>query len=71
MLLTQGDFYMHLADLKPYLEADRRMMDLYARPDDWMKKTILNISASGRFSSDRTIQEYAADIWKAQPCSIP
>src|SRR5262249_49742739 len=59
-LLTHGDHYMHLADLKSYLEADQRVVDLYADPDGWARKAILNISASGKFSSDRTIAEYAS-----------
>lgn len=62
VLLTHGDFYMHLADLNPYLEADRRMMDLYAHSDDWARKCILNVASSGKFSSDRTIREYATEI---------
>ena len=47
---------MHLADLRSYLDADRRLVDLYARPDDWARKAILNIASSGKFSSDRTIR---------------
>jgi len=70
VLLTEGDFYMHLADFKSYLEADRRMTELYAHPDDWARKAILNVAASGRFSSDRTIQEYATEIWRAKPCPV-
>ena len=70
MLLTQGDHYMHLADLGSYLDADRRLVELYARPDDWARKAILNIAGSGRFSSDRTINEYATDIWKVKPCPV-
>jgi starch phosphorylase len=70
VLLTKGDFYMHLADFKSYLEADRRMTELYAHPDDWAQKAILNVAASGRFSSDRTIQEYATEIWRAKPCPV-
>jgi glycogen phosphorylase len=70
VLLTHGDFYMHLADFKSYLEADQRLVDLYAHPDDWACKVALNIASSGRFSSDRTIREYAADIWKAEPCPV-
>ena len=69
-LLTLGDHYMHLADLKSYLEADQRLRDLYADPDAWARKAILNVAASGKFSSDRTIAEYAADIWKAAPCPV-
>jgi starch phosphorylase len=70
-LLTHGDFYMHLADLKAYLEADQRLVDLCARPEDWARKAILNIAGSGKFSSDRTIREYATDIWGAKPCPVP
>ena len=70
-LLTLGDHYRHLADLKPYLEADKGLQDLYAQPEAWARKAILNIAASGKFSSDRTIAEYAADIWKAVPCPVP
>jgi starch phosphorylase len=70
VLLTHGDFYMHLADLKAYLEADQRLVDLYARPEDWARKAILNIAGSGKFSSDRTIREYATDIWGAKPCPV-
>jgi starch phosphorylase len=61
---------MHLADLKAYLDADQRLRDLYADPDAWARKAILNVAASGKFSSDRTIAEYAADIWKAAPCPV-
>ena len=70
VLLTDGDHYMHLADLKSYLEADQRLLDLYADPDAWAKKAILNVAGSGKFSSDRTIAEYAGDIWKAGPCPV-
>jgi starch phosphorylase len=69
-LLTNGDRYMHLADLKSYLEADRRLLELYADPDGWTRKAILNVAGSGKFSSDRTIGEYAAQIWDAEPCPV-
>jgi glycogen phosphorylase len=69
-LLTHGDYYMHLADLKSYLDADERLCDLYADPDAWARKAILNVAGSGKFSSDRTIAEYAADIWKVKPCPV-
>jgi starch phosphorylase len=69
-LLTYGDHYMHLADLKSYLEADGRVRELYARPDEWALTAILNIAASGRFSSDRTIADYAAEIWRVRPCPV-
>jgi starch phosphorylase len=69
-LLTRGDHYMHLADLTAYLEADQRLLELYADPESWARKVILNIASSGRFSSDRTIAEYAAEIWGAKPCPV-
>jgi starch phosphorylase len=69
-LLTGGDYYMHLADLKAYLEADQRLLALFADPDAWARKAILNVASSGKFSSDRTIAEYAADIWKVEPCPV-
>jgi len=69
-LLTLGDYYMHLADLKSYLEADRRLVDLYADREEWARRAILNVAASGKFSSDRTIAEYAKDIWNVTPCAV-
>ena len=70
-LLRFGDHYMHLADLGSYLEADRRLCALCANPAVWAKKAILNIAGSGKFSSDRTIAQYASEIWHAAPCPVP
>jgi len=70
-LLTHGDHYMHLADLKSYLETDQRLRELYADPDEWTRRAILNVAASGKFSSDRTIAEYATQIWEVKPCPVP
>ena len=69
-LLTRGDHYMHLADLVAYLEADAKLCGLYADPDGWARRAILNVAGSGKFSSDRTIAEYAADIWHVKPCPV-
>ena len=71
MLLTGGDHYRHLADLGSYLEADRKLCELYADPDAWARKAILNVASSGKFSSDRTIAEYASGIWGAKACPVP
>jgi len=68
MLLLEGDYYMHLADLNAYLGADAQMEALHADTDAWTRKAILNVASSGLFSSDRTIAEYAAAIWKVSPC---
>ena len=71
-LLTHGDHYMHLADLTSYCRgAGQRLGELYADPDAWARKAILNVAGSGKFSSDRTIAEYAAEIWKVEPCPVP
>ncbi|MGD0463908.1 MAG: glycogen/starch/alpha-glucan phosphorylase [Tepidisphaeraceae bacterium] len=69
-LLTHGDQYMHLADLKSYLDADQKLVELYANQDAWARKAILNVAGSGKFSSDRTIAEYASQIWNAKPCPV-
>ena len=71
ILLLFGDHYMHLADLTSYVEAQGRLGALYRDPGAWAQKAILNVASSGKFSSDRTIHEYATEIWKAEPCPIP
>ena len=50
------------------LQAHEQAGSLYANHGEWARRAILNIAASGRFSSDRTIGEYAADIWKVESC---
>ena len=69
-LLTHGDRFMHLADLTAYVEADQKLLALYADRDAWTRMAILNVAASGKFSSDRTISEYAAEIWNAKACPV-
>jgi starch phosphorylase len=69
-LLNGGDFYMHLADLSSYIEADARLMEMYGQPEVWVQRAILNVASSGKFSTDRTIAEYARDIWRLQRCPV-
>ncbi len=69
-LLTSGDHYMHLADLGSYLEADARVVELYRNRSTWAQRAIVNIAASGRFSSDRAVAEYAEAIWNVRPCPV-
>ena len=69
-LLTDGDHYMHLADLTSYCQAQQRLGELYADPGAWARKAILNVASSGKFSSDRTIAQYTSEIWKANPCPV-
>jgi starch phosphorylase len=68
--LLRGDQYLHLADLKSYSETQSRLGKLYTDQEEWSHKAILNIAGSGKFSSDRTIAEYARDIWNAEPCPV-
>jgi glycogen phosphorylase len=70
-LLTNGDHYMHLADLTSYVQAQDRLGELYEKPAEWARKAIVNVASSGKFSSDRTIHEYTTEIWKVDPCPIP
>jgi glycogen phosphorylase len=70
VLLTYGDYYRHLADLSAYVETQEKAGSLYTQPDVWARKAILNVGHSGKFSSDRTITEYAAEIWHAKPCPL-
>ena len=69
-LLTHRDYYMHLADLRAYLDADARAVQLYADRGAWAHKAILNVAASGQFSSDRSIAQYASEIWHVRPCPV-
>jgi glycogen phosphorylase len=62
-LLTDGDRFRHLADLTDYGRAHQELAALYAEPEAWARKAIINVACSGTFSSDRTIMEYANDIW--------
>jgi glycogen phosphorylase len=70
MLMTKGDYFMHLADLTSYGQAQQRLGEVYADTNAWARKAILNVACSGKFSSDRTIAEYASGIWNAVPCPV-
>ena len=65
--LLESDYYQLLADFPDYLAAQQRVDALYRRPSEWTRQAILNIAAMGPFSSDRTIGEYASEIWNVQP----
>jgi len=68
--LLEGDRYMHLADLKSYLEASDRLGALYSDPEAWTRKVVRNVASSGKFSSDRAIADYAAGIWTVASCRV-
>jgi glycogen phosphorylase len=65
--LTNYDFYQLCADFRSYLDCQQRVAAAYARPDEWWRKSILNVAGMGKFSSDRTTKEYADEIWKVEP----
>jgi starch phosphorylase len=69
-LLEQGDYYMHLADLPSFIETQSNVDRLYRDQKSWTEKAIINIAKTGRFSSDRTIAEYAMEIWKVEPVDV-
>jgi starch phosphorylase len=66
-ILHNGDPYFHLADFESYLEAQNAATQLYMQPSQWANKALLNVARMGKFSSDRTIHEYATEIWNIKP----
>ncbi len=68
--LLNDDYYCLLADYQSYIEAQNKVNELYMNPSDWTKKTILNVARIAKFSSDRSIKEYAEKIWKVEPVKI-
>jgi len=69
-LLDFNDHYMLLADLRDYIETQDKVEALYSQPHKWDKKALMNVARSGKFSSDRTILEYARDIWRVSPVTL-
>src|SRR5262249_30517262 len=66
-ILDRGDRYFLMADLPSYIDASRRADADFEQPEIWARKAILNVARVGKFSSDRTIREYARDIWGIRP----
>jgi len=62
---------MLLADFRDYIQKQDQVDDAYRDRSGWIRKTILNVARAGKFSSDRTIQQYASEIWRGDPCEIP
>ncbi len=65
-LVDKGDYYFHMADFNLYIETQAKIGEDYMKKDQWNAKAILNTARTGWFSSDRTIMEYARDIWKIE-----
>ncbi len=66
-LMERGDRFMHLADFRPYLDAQARAGALFTDPRAWAAKAVRNVAAMGYFSSDRAIREYSREIWGLTP----
>ena len=69
-LLDYNDYYMLLADLRNYSDAQDRVDAAYRDPTRWNRMSLINIARSGRFSSDRAVAEYARDIWRVAPVTF-
>ena len=65
-----ADTYFILKDFRSYAEAQKRVMEAYKDEEGWAKSAILNIAHAGKFSSDRTIQEYVDDIWHLDKITV-
>ncbi|MEH0833439.1 glycogen/starch/alpha-glucan phosphorylase, partial [Pectobacterium cacticida] len=65
-----GDHYQLLADYRSYVDTQDRVDELYQNQDEWARCTIQNIANMGYFSSDRTIAEYAREIWNIKPIRL-
>ena len=70
-LMEHGDRYMHLADFRPYLEAQQRAEARFRDRHAWARSAIRNIAAMGYFSSDRAMREYSEHIWGLEPVPVP
>ena len=69
-LVNFGDHYQLLADYRSYVDTQDEVDELYRRPEEWQRRAALNIANMGYFSSDRTIQEYADEIWGISPVRL-
>ncbi|MDX1640971.1 MAG: glycogen/starch/alpha-glucan phosphorylase, partial [Balneolaceae bacterium] len=65
-LLNKGDYFLVLVDYEAYINKQAEVDELYRNQDEWNRKAILNTARVGKFSSDRTIREYAKEIWRVE-----
>jgi starch phosphorylase len=63
-LVHRGDRYFHIADFPAYVETQQLIDGEYLNEDIWWRKAVLNVARIGKFSSDRSITQYARDIWR-------
>ena len=70
ILYGRPDEYFVLEDYADYARAQQEVDKAYKNKEKWAKKAIINVAKSGKFSSDRTIQQYADEIWNLKPLEI-
>ena len=68
--LLSSDYYMLLADFASYVKCQGEVSEVYKDQEKWTKMSILNVANMGTFSSDRTVKEYADEIWNVKPVNI-
>ncbi|MCS6828506.1 MAG: glycogen/starch/alpha-glucan phosphorylase, partial [Caldilinea sp.] len=68
--LLSRDEYLVFADYQAYIDCQERVSQAYLDQESWTRMSILNTARTGYFSSDRTIREYAQDIWKLKPVKV-
>jgi starch phosphorylase len=69
--LMERDPFLVLADFRSYVDCQRRVDEHWRQPQRWVRSSILNCARAGRFSSDRSISEYAEQIWRISPVRLP
>ena len=67
---NRADMYFILKDFRSYAEMQKKVEEAYRDKEGWAKKALLNTACCGKFSSDRTIQEYVDDIWHLDPIKV-
>jgi starch phosphorylase len=70
-VLDANDEHFHLADFAPYVEAQENAGNAFRDRSRWARMAILNVARMGKFSSDRTVTEYARDIWSVKGSTLP
>ena len=68
--LLSSDYFMLLADFEDYARTQERVDELYQKPQEWARQALINVANMGKFSSDRTIQEYAEKVWDIKPINV-
>jgi starch phosphorylase len=68
--LIYNDPYMLLADYQPYVDCQQEVNRTFCHPDEWTRRSILNVARMGKFSSDRSVREYCEQIWKVKPAQV-